>query len=301
MKRQSVKKSRTNEPSVSPGGSTRGRLPKTRDDYADVLDLLREPGACDVRDRLLEHGASLRLTASVVRTLAGSRYRGAYAIDGAAKILGRAFPVLPAPKRKPKEQTFFVFTGPTGSGKTTTFAKLARRLIENGRKVLCASLDTAGPSRLRAIDADVDRTELPILSVRDAADLAKQCRRNAAAEVVLVDTPGLSPRDEAGLDQLAAEIDRIGELGATEVYLVVPATKSAGAAELVADAYGRLAPSGGVLTKLDETDEPLVVLEELSRRKLPLAVLCDGPDIRAHLTRPNEDRLADLALRGRLA
>jgi len=283
----------------APGGAPAASLPAARDAYADVLDELIEPGARDVRDRLLEHGASIAFTAAVVRAVQRSGARGAFAIDAAAGSLRQAFPILPSPRRRrgSREKHLFAFVGPTGAGKTTTLAKLGRRLIEHGREVLFASLDSAGTS---AILADIDRAEVPIVSVRNAADLAKEMRRHPAADVVLLDTPGLSPRDEPGVDGLAREIDRAGGQGRLDVYLVLPATKSPAAVGLVCETFARMAPAACVLTKLDETNEPLAVLEVLGRANLPLAFLCDGLDTRGHLVRPTSDRLADLALRGRI-
>ncbi len=288
-----------------PGGAPAGRVPKAQDAYSDVLDDLLEPGARDVRDRLLENGATLGLTAAVVRSVLKSRVRGAFAIDAAARVLGSAFPILPSPKRKKgsNETHLFAFVGPTGAGKTTTLAKLARRLLSNGRRVLLASMDAAGTSaleRVGGLTADVDRVEVPLVAVRGAADLAKELRRHGPVDVVLLDTPGLSPRDEPELEALAREIDRVGGQGPLDVLLVLPATNSRNATELVGRAFARTAPVGCVLTKLDETDTPLVVLEEVARANLPIAFLCDGIDTRGNLSRPTQSRLADLALRGRV-
>ena len=65
-------------------------------------------------------------------------------------------------------------------------------------------------------------------------------------------------------------------------------------------AFARTAPTGCVVTQLDETDQPAGVLEEIGRARLPVAFLCDGQDVRGHLARPSPDRFADLFLRGRL-
>jgi len=284
-----------------------GRVPSKRDAHLEVLDRDLEPGARDVRDRLLAHGASPEFTAVVVRSVLRSGASGAYAIDTAAKAIGAAFRILPSPRRRKKAKSgsaphVLVFVGPTGAGKTTTLAKLGRRLMEAGRSVLFASMDAAGTSALaRGLESDVDRAELPLVGVRGASDLAKELKRRSGTDVVLLDTPGLSPRDEAGLDDLVREIDRVGSAGPLDVYLVLPATRSRRAIDLVVAGFQRTAPAGCVLTKLDETDEPFTVLEEVGRRNLPLAFLAQGMDTRTGIERPTPGRLADLALRGRLA
>ena len=285
-----------------PGGAVAGRVPAVEDVSATLARL--EPGAREVWNRLARHGASEHLAERVVRAVLRSGASGAWALDAAAHTLGAAFPILPSPKRKKgaREKHFLIFAGPTGAGKTSTLAKLGRRLSEAGRRVLYASLDSAGASgleRVGGIEADIDRAELPLVAVRGASDLSRSLRRYPDAEVVLLDTPGYSARDEQGLDRLASELGRIADIGPLQVYLVLPATKSRAATELVCAAFRRLAPSGCVLTKLDETDEPLTSLETVTRARLPIAFLADGMDTRGHLHRPSADRFADLALRGR--
>ena len=292
------------ERTIDVNGAVLGRVLNRAGETANELfDESIEPGARDVRDRLLRHGASLEFASRVVRTVLRSGSQGTWAIDAAAGVIGESIRIQPSPRRPRGARTphFFVFVGPTGAGKTTTLAKLGRRLAEAGRNVVYASLDAAGTSALERVggtEADVDRIELPLVSVRSAADLTKSLRRHPSTEVVLLDTPGLSPRDSERLQVLAREIDRVGTLGATDVYLVLPATKSRSAVRLACEAFERLEPTACVLTKLDETDEPTTLLEAVSRAKLPVAFLSDGLDTRGHLVRPTPDRFADLALRG---
>jgi flagellar biosynthesis protein FlhF len=286
-----------------PGGAPLGRGLDT--EYADVFDDNLEAGARDVRDRLLEHGASASFTAFVVRQVVASEAQGAFAIDEAAAVIGRSVPILPSPKRaRGAVPHVFAFVGPTGSGKTTTLAKLGRKLAAAGRRVVFASMDPVGMSaleRVGGVEADVDRAEIPLVAIKNADELKRFFRKSSDAEVVLLDTPGFSPRDEAGLDQLAREIDRIGSRGSLDVFLVLPGTKSRSALALACRAFARMAPTGCVLSKLDETDEPIAAVEEAVRAKLPIAFLCDGQDARANVVRPTAGSFADLSLRGKLA
>ena len=61
----------------------------------------------------------------------------------------------------------FLVTGPTGSGKTTTCAKIAKRLTEQSKhKVLMASLDTRRPAaqeQLRVLGEQVGVATLPVI------------------------------------------------------------------------------------------------------------------------------------------
>jgi flagellar biosynthesis protein FlhF len=261
-----------------------------------------EPGAADVRQRLLRSGLSASLADRVVRRVMLSGARGAFAIDAAAEVIGRCFPVRKSPKLSQGPHQL-VFVGPTGGGKTATLAKLGRALVENKRKVLFASLDSIGASALETVGgvgADVDRSEIPLVVLRRATDLRRVLRRSPKVEAVLIDTPGISPRDDAELNLLAAELSRIESKGSTEIYLVLPAGASRSSLELTVRAFSRMAPTAAVITKLDETSEPGTAVEIALRAHLPLAFLCDGQDVRAHVMRPTPDRLADLMLRGKL-
>jgi len=289
----------------APGGAQEGRLPvgpRTRSEA--LVEGLSEPGAVDVRDRLLDHGASVEFTAHVLNRVQASGATGTWAIDEAARAIGRSIPVRPSPKRRRQSQVpqILAFVGPTGAGKTTTLAKLGRRLVQAGQRVLFATLDAAGASaleRVGGIDSDTDRGEIPLVSIRGAEDLQRALERQGSTDVIVIDTPGMSPRDEAGLNRLSAELEELSALGPMELYLVLPATRSRASLRMTQGAFLRMSPEACVLTKLDETDEPGVLLSEVARIKLPVAFLCDGLDTRTHLARPLPGEFADLLLRGK--
>lgn len=290
---------------ANPGGAAQGRLPvgpASRDEA--LLESIQEPGARDVRNRMLEHGASTEFCASILRRVLAAGARGAYAIDEAAEAIGRSIPVRPSPKRKRGSHMphLFAFAGPTGSGKTTTLAKLGRRLAGAGCRVLFASLDAAGTSALERVGglaSDTDRAEIPLVSIRGVKDLLDACQRRGPIDIILIDTPGLSPRDQRSLNHLAAELAELGSLGPMDLYLVLPATRSRASLRLTQEAFQRINPVACVLTKLDETDEPGAILSEVARAHLPVAFLSDGLDTRTHLDRPRAGDFADLLLRGK--
>ena len=300
-----AKERSTNAPTV-PGGAEVGSLPLGSDaPHAELLDAELEPGAREVRERLLEHGASPEFTARVIEKVIASKASGAYAIDFAARVLGTAFSILPSPRRtgalgKPH---VFVFAGPTGAGKTTSLAKLGRKLMLAGRGVVFASLrtpSTAALERVGTLDSDLDKTEIPLIAVSGADDLYHATRRMPRADVVLLDTPSLATGDTVEIDELAREMERIGELFPVDPLLVLSSTSSRSFLERSTAAFDRLSPTGAVLTKLDESDEPGVAMEHVQRAALPIAFLCDGQDARGNIRRPSANRLADLLLRGRV-
>ena len=73
--------------------------------------------------------------------------------------------------------------GLQGSGKTTTTAKIARRLMERGkRKVLLASLDTRRPAameQLAVLGVQTGIDTLPIVQGQDPVAIAKRAKQQA--------------------------------------------------------------------------------------------------------------------------
>lgn len=279
------------------------RAPLTPD---EMVGLELEPGTRDVAQRMLAHGASPDFARLVLSEVLREGARGAYAIDAAAAVLARALPILPSPKRPRRHERppLFAFVGPTGVGKTTALVKLGRKLREAGRRVVFASLDPVSLGALERVGglaSDVDRGEIPLALVRTADDLKKLLRRSGSADAVLLDTPGLSPREDQRLDELAREVALCAAPCEPQVLLVLSAAAGRGALHLSTRAFAPFRPDGAVLTKLDETDEPAAAYEALVRARLPVAFLCDGQDARAHLLRPTGEALSELVLRGHLS
>lgn len=261
------------------------------------------PGPRDVRRRLLAAGASTGFADLVVRAVLESGARGAYCIDAAARILGASFSVSPSPKRG-TGANLIAFVGPTGCGKTSTLAKLGRKLRQAGRSIAFASFDRVGATaleRVGGVDADTDRMEIPLIPIEVASDLRRLLRSAEEYDAILIDTPGFSPRDDKGLERLARELEQVRRRDALDTYLVLPATAGRASLRLACDAFVRARADAAILTKLDETNAPGGALETVAEADFAFAFLCDGQDVRGHLHRPRPDHFADLLLRGKLA
>ncbi|MGB5868731.1 MAG: signal recognition particle receptor subunit alpha, partial [Albidovulum sp.] len=90
-----------------------------------------------------------------------------------------------------------LMVGLQGSGKTTTTAKLAKRLTEkNGKRVLMASLDTNRPAameQLQILGVQIGVDTLPIVKGETAVQIAKRARQQATLggyDVYMLDTAG---------------------------------------------------------------------------------------------------------------
>jgi signal recognition particle subunit SRP54 len=145
--------------------------------------------------------------------------------------------------------------GLQGSGKTTTTAKLAKRLTEQGRrKVLMASLDVRRPAameQLAVLGQQVNVDTLPIITGQQPAQIAQralQAGRLGGYDVVMLDTAGRTTLDEAMMAE-AAEVKRAAQ--PHEVLLVADALTGQDAVNLARAFDQRVGLTGIVLTRVD--------------------------------------------------
>jgi signal recognition particle subunit SRP54 len=148
-----------------------------------------------------------------------------------------------------------MMVGLQGSGKTTTTAKLAKRLSETAkRKVLMASLDTRRPAameQLAVLGQQVSVDTLPVVAGQAPAQIATralQAARLGGYDVVLLDTAGRLTLDEAMMAE-AAEVRRIA--APHEVLLVADALTGQDAVNLARSFDERIGLTGIVLTRVD--------------------------------------------------
>src|SRR5216683_1798673 len=148
-----------------------------------------------------------------------------------------------------------MMVGLQGSGKTTTTAKLARRLTQRDkRKVLMASLDIYRPAameQLAVLGRDLDIQTLPIVAGQKPAQIAKRALEAAKLggyDVVLLDTAGRTTLDEEMMAE-AAEIKTAAS--PHEVLLVADSLTGQDAVNLARSFDERVGLTGIVLTRVD--------------------------------------------------
>jgi signal recognition particle subunit SRP54 len=148
-----------------------------------------------------------------------------------------------------------MMVGLQGSGKTTTTAKIARRLSEQSRrKVLMASLDTRRPAameQLAVLGQQVNVDTLPVVAGQTPPQIAQralQAGRLGGYDVVLLDTAGRITLDEAMMTE-AAEVKRAAN--PQEVLLVADSLTGQDAVNLARSFDERVGLTGIVLTRVD--------------------------------------------------
>jgi signal recognition particle subunit SRP54 len=148
-----------------------------------------------------------------------------------------------------------MMVGLQGSGKTTTTAKIAKRLTDTAkRKILMASLDTRRPAameQLAVLGKQVSVETLPIVAGQTPVQIATravQAARLGGHDVVMLDTAGRLTLDEAMMAE-AAEVRRAAD--PHEVLLVADALTGQDAVNLARSFDERVGLTGIVLTRID--------------------------------------------------
>jgi signal recognition particle subunit SRP54 len=148
-----------------------------------------------------------------------------------------------------------MLVGLQGSGKTTTTAKIAKRLqARDKKKVLMASLDTRRPAaqeQLRVLGEQTSVDTLPIVAGEDPKTIAKRsldAARRGGYDVLLLDTAGRTHIDEELMDEVRA-VEKITK--PHETLLVADALTGQDAVNLARNFDARVSLTGIVLTRVD--------------------------------------------------
>ncbi|MBL3595449.1 signal recognition particle protein [Rhodovulum sulfidophilum] len=148
-----------------------------------------------------------------------------------------------------------LMVGLQGGGKTTTTAKLAKRLKEiNGKRVLMASLDVNRPAameQLAVLGTQIGVDTLPIVKGQKPVDIAKRAKQQAAMggyDIYMLDTAGRLSIDE----ELMAEVEAVRDVATPrETLLVVDGLTGQDAVHTAENFDERIGITGVVLTRMD--------------------------------------------------
>ena len=185
--------------------------------------------------------------------------------------------------------------GATGSGKTTTIAKMATQsVLKYGpESLVLATMDSyrvGGKEQLRSYARILG---VPMRTINNPSELTDLLDQFQGRKLVLLDTAGLSPVDERHKEQielLQSFRHRI------ETCLLLPAIAQIPALEQISQIYAPLSPSKCVITKLDEASSLGGVLSIAVQKKLKVVYQCDGQRVPEDLHRADAARLTARAV-----
>lgn len=171
--------------------------------------------------------------------------------DELANLFGEGRPTI---EKGPSSPTVILMVGLQGAGKTTTAAKLARRLGREGRTPMLAACDLQRPAAIeqlqtlgQQIGAKVHAGAFqgdPVAAAVEAREAAIESKHN----VLIVDTAGRLQIDEALMDELGRIRDAVNP---TEILLVADAMTGQEAVTIAQGFDDALGITGIVMTKMD--------------------------------------------------
>jgi signal recognition particle subunit SRP54 len=157
-------------------------------------------------------------------------------------------------KIAPVGPTVILLAGLQGSGKTTTAAKLAKRLAREGRSPMLAALDVQRPAAIDQLETLGQQIDIPVYADRKEKDVAKiaaaalEKANHERHRVLILDTAGRLQID----DQLMDELRRVKAVTKpTEVLFIVDSMIGQEAVKVAQGFHEAVGLTGVILTKLD--------------------------------------------------
>ncbi len=255
----------------------------------------REPQKAAVLREMLAAGFSASLSRYLIEKLPAGK-DAADSLRWIKTVLSRNLTTISNEDEILEKGGVFALVGPTGVGKTTSTAKLAARCVMRH-----------GPEKLALITTDAYRIGgheqlriygkilgVMVHSVKDEADLRIALKELRNKHTVLIDTVGVSQRDQ----NVAEQVAMLSGTGAdVKRLLCLNSTSTNETLNEVVRAYQGSGLAGCIMTKLDEAASIGNVLDVVIRQKLNLFYVSNGQRVPEDLHLADRGMLIDRAFR----
>ena len=249
----------------------------------------------ELETQLLIADVGMEATSEIINNLTGRVARKQLAdTDALYQALREQLADMLRPVEQPlvipaeKKPFVILVVGVNGVGKTTTIGKLAKRLQNEGKKVMLAAGDTFRAAAVEQLQVWGERNNVPVIAQHSGADSASvifdalQAAQARGIDVVIADTAGRLHNKSHLMDELSKVKRVMAKLDVTaphEVLLVLDAGTGQNAlnqAEQFRDAAG---VTGVALTKLDGTAKGGVIFALSKKFGLPVRFIGVGEGI----------------------
>lgn len=184
--------------------------------------------------------------------------------------------------------------GINGSGKTTTIAKIANKLINLGTSVTIAACDSFRAAAYQQLEDTINnniikKEDIRLIGPSVSAHKPSQILLNAYSEslrsggVLLVDTAGRLNNDSnlmAELSKMIKVINNKDHFAPHETILIIDGNSGEAAIKQVRDFAKSARITGIIVTKLDNQESKSgIVISIIDELGMPIFALCDGEEI----------------------
>jgi fused signal recognition particle receptor len=192
------------------------------------------------------------------------------------------------PSSKEDGPLVILMVGINGAGKTTTIGKLAKRLSNEGKKVMLAAGDTFRAAAVEQLQTWGERNNIPVIAQATGADSASvifdalQAAKSREYDVLIADTAGRLHTKGNLMDELskiARVMQKLDPSAPHEVMLVVDAGTGQNALNQATEFNAAVPLTGVTLTKLDGTAKGGIIFAIAEKLGLPIRFIGIGEGI----------------------
>lgn len=241
--------------------------------------LLEADVALPVVRKLLEQVRERGLGEDVAKSLKPGQLIVKILHDVLADTLGGE----PQPLDLKKIPSVILLCGLQGAGKTTTAGKLARFLVQQGKKVALTSVDSTRPAAREQLEILARQIDVPYFAGRGkradqmATDALNQAKKTGI-HVLILDTAGRQSVD----GELMAEINKVQrKVQASERLLVLDSMMGQAALEIAESFHENVRLTGCVLTKTDADVRGGAAISVAQSTGVPLRFVGTGEKLEA--------------------
>ena len=249
----------------------------------------------DLETSLLTADVGVEATTTIIGNLTKRVARKELADSGALyKALQEELVTLLKPVEQPlvidsaKQPYVILVVGVNGVGKTTTIGKLAKKLQQDGKKVMLAAGDTFRAAAVEQLQVWGERNNIAVIAQHTGADSASvifdavQAAKSRGIDVLIADTAGRLHTKDNLMEELKKVRRVIGKLDETaphEVLLVLDAGTGQNAINQAKQFNQTVNLTGLALTKLDGTAKGGVIFALAKQFGLPIRYIGVGEGI----------------------
>lgn len=191
-------------------------------------------------------------------------------------------------------QKLVFFIGPTGVGKTTTLAKIAGKLVMEGKYNI--GLITSDTYRIAAIEqlrVYSDILQLPLKIIYNEEDMYKALVNLNDKDIILVDTAGRNHKEIQESDEIFKAMNSIKN---KEVFLVLSCTTEYKILQSIIKQYNFIPDYKIIFTKVDECENLGNILNVKMLTNKPLSYITTGQNVPDDIELINREKIVNSLL-----